>query len=171
MKYIDFVDLKYKPLETDLICTFTVEPDGISLKEAAGAVAAESSIGTWTELTTVKPYMERLAAHVFGLDGNVAKIAYPIELFEGGNMPNILSSVAGNVFGLKALKNLRLNDIEFPSELASSFKGPKYGVEGIRKLLKIPVRPLVGTIIKPKLGLKTADHATWLTKRGLAAAT
>jgi len=159
LKYIDFVDLKYKPAETDLICTFYVEPDGISLKEAAGGVAAESSIGTWTELTTAEPYVARLAACVFSIEGNVAKIAYPIELFEQGNMPNILSSVAGNVFGLRALKNLRLNDVELPAELVKSFKGPKFGIEGIRNLLKVPERPLVGTIIKPKLGLKTADHA------------
>jgi ribulose-bisphosphate carboxylase large chain len=159
LKYIDFVDLKYKPAETDLICTFYVEPDGISLKEAAGGVAAESSIGTWTELTTAEPYVAKLAAHVFSTEGNVAKIAYPIELFERGNMPNILSSVAGNVFGLKALKNLRLNDVELPAELVKSFKGPKFGIEGIRRLLKVPKRPLVGTIIKPKLGLKTLDHA------------
>jgi ribulose-bisphosphate carboxylase large chain len=159
LKYVDFVDLKYKPAETDLICTFYVEPDGISLKEAAGGVAAESSIGTWTELTTAEPYVARLAGHVFSIEGNLAKIAYPIELFEHGNMPNILSSVAGNVFGLKALKNLRLNDIELPAEIVKSFKGPKFGIEGIRNLLKVPERPLVGTIIKPKLGLKTADHA------------
>jgi ribulose-bisphosphate carboxylase large chain len=159
LKYIDFVDLKYKPAETDLICTFYVEPDGISLKEAAGAVAAESSIGTWTELTTAEPYVAKLAARVFSMKGNLAKIAYPIELFERGNMPNILSSVAGNVFGLKALKNLRLNDVELPTELVKSFRGPKFGIEGIRKLLKVPERPLMGTIIKPKLGLKTTDHA------------
>jgi ribulose-bisphosphate carboxylase large chain len=159
LKYKDFVDLKYKPAETDLICTFYVEPDGISLKEAAGGVAAESSIGTWTELTTAEPYVAKLAAHVFSTEGNVAKIAYPIEVFERENMPNILSSVAGNVFGLKALKNLRLNDVELPAELVKSFKGPKFGIEGIRRLLKVPERPLVGTIIKPKLGLKTLDHA------------
>ena len=159
MKYLDFVDLNYKPAATDLICTFHVEPDGISLKEAAGGVAAESSIGTWAELTTAEPYVARLAAHVFSIKGNVAKIAYPIELFEEGNMPNILSSVAGNVFGLKALKNLRLNDVELPAELLKSFKGPRFGIEGIRRLLKVSERPLVGTIIKPKLGLKTADHA------------
>ena len=74
-------------------------------------------------------------------------------------MPNILSSVAGNVFGLKALKNLRLLDIQMPKDLIKSFKGPMYGIAGIRKLLKVPERPLVGTIIKPKLGLKTKDHA------------
>ncbi len=159
MKYLDFVDLKYKPKATDLICTFSVEPEGISLEEAAGGVAAESSVGTWTELTTEKPYVKKLAAHVYSIKGNTIKIAYPAELFERGNMPNILSSVAGNVFGLKALKNLRLLDIEFPKPLAGTFKGPQFGIDGIRKLLKVPKRPLVGTIIKPKLGLKTEDHA------------
>ena len=159
MKYLDFIDPTYKPKETDLICTFYVEPEGISLQEAAGGVAAESSVGTWTELTTEKPYVKRLAAHVYTIEGNVIKIAYPIELFEPANMPNILSSVAGNVFGLKALKNLRLLDIHFPKDLLGSFKGPAFGIAGIRSLLKIPIRPLVGTIIKPKLGLKTKDHA------------
>ena len=159
MKYLDFVDLSYKPKETDLICTFQVEPEGISLREAAGGVAAESSVGTWTELTTEKPYVKQLAAHVYSIEGSIIKIAYPVELFELGNMPNILSSVAGNVFGLKALKNLRLLDIKFPQQLLASFKGPAFGIEGIRQLLKIPKRPLVGTIIKPKLGLKTPDHA------------
>ncbi len=159
LKYVDFVNPNYKPKETDLICTFAVEPEGISLKEAAGGVAAESSVGTWTELTTIQPYVEKLAATVFSIQDNTIKIAYPIELFETGNMPNILSSIAGNVFGLKALKNLRLLDIEFPKALLDSFKGPSYGISGIRDLLKVPNRPLVGTIIKPKLGLKTKDHA------------
>jgi ribulose-bisphosphate carboxylase large chain len=159
LKYLDFVDSHYKPKATDLICTFHVEPEGISLEEAAGGVAAESSVGTWTELTTEKPYVKKLAAHVYNIKSNIAKIAYPMELFEPSNMPNILSSVAGNVFGLKALKNLRLLDIEFPKALLGSFEGPQYGIDGIRKLLKVPKRPLVGTIIKPKLGLKTEDHA------------
>jgi len=159
LRYIDFVNLDYTPKETDVVCTFRIEPAGISMKEAAGGVAAESSVGTWTELTTVKPYIDKLAARVFNIEGNIAKIAYPQELFEPGNMPNILSSIAGNVFGLRALENLRLIDIDFPSKLVKSFKGPKFGIEGIRRLLKVYDRPLVGTIIKPKLGLKTADHA------------
>lgn len=159
MKYLDFVDLTYEPKETDLVCTFYVEHEGISLKEAAGGVAAESSVGTWTELTTEQPYVARLAAHVYSIEGSIIKIAYPTDLFEPSNMPNILSSVAGNVFGLKALKNLRLLDIEMPLNLLTSFKGPAFGIAGIRKLLKIPKRPLVGTIIKPKLGLETKDHA------------
>jgi ribulose-bisphosphate carboxylase large chain len=159
LKYLDFIDTAYKPKGTDLLCTFYVDPEGISLQEAAGGVAAESSVGTWTELTTEKPYVKKLAAKVYSIKGNVIKIAYPIELFEDGNMPNILSSVAGNVFGLKALKNLRLLDITFPKALLEGFKGPQYGITGIRELLKVPKRPLVGTIIKPKLGLNSVDQA------------
>jgi len=159
LRYVDFVDLQRTPKKTEVICTFYVEPDSISMNEAAGGVAAESSVGTWTELTTTRPYVEELAAHVFSIEGNTVKIAYPIELFEPGNMPNILSSVAGNVFGLRALRNLRLNDLQLPNELLESFRGPKYGIEGIRRLLNVHDRPLVGTIIKPKLGLKTVDHA------------
>ena len=159
MRYLDFVDLQYKPKETDIICTFYIEPEGIGIKEAAGGIAAESSIGTWTELKTVKSYINELAAHVFSIEENDVKIAYPIELFEFGNMPNILSSISGNVFGLKALKNLRFNDVMFPKEIQKSFSGPKFGIEGIRELLGVHERPLVGTIIKPKLGLKTEDHA------------
>jgi ribulose-bisphosphate carboxylase large chain len=101
----------------------------------------------------------KLAAHVFEIDSEFVKIAYPEELFEFGSMPNILSSVAGNVFGLRSLKKLRLNDIDFPRKLFRSFEGPQYGVKGIRGLLKVYNRPLVGTIIKPKLGLRTSDHA------------
>lgn len=159
MRYIDFIDLGYRPQETDVICDFHVEPRGISLEEAAGGVAAESSIGTWTELTTIEPYVERLRATVFHIEGNNIRVAYPIELFEPGNMPNILSSVAGNIFGLGAIKHLRLNDICLPEQLVRSFKGPRYGIKGIRRLLGVESRSLVGTIIKPKLGLRTRDHA------------
>jgi ribulose-bisphosphate carboxylase large chain len=159
LKYMDFVNLVYKPKKSDLICTFTYEPEGVTQEEAAGAIAAESSVGTWTELTTEKPYMEKLAAHVYSLEGNTAKIAYPVDIFEEGNMPNIMSSIAGNVFGLKALRNLRLIDIQLPALLTKTFSGPRYGIEGIRKLLKVKDRPLVGTIIKPKLGLNPVEQA------------
>jgi ribulose-bisphosphate carboxylase large chain len=159
LKYLDFVNLSYIPKETDVICTFYVEPDGVTIEEAAGGIAAESSVGTWTELTTIRPYIKELVAHVFDINGNNVKIAYPIELFEPKNMPNILSSISGNIFGLKTIKHLRLSDVYFPSELIRSFKGPKYGIEGVRSLLRVDDRPLIGTIIKPKLGLKTPDHA------------
>jgi len=159
MRYIDFVNQTYRPKETDLICEFYVEPRDQPLDVIAGGVAAESSVGTWTDLTTEKPYIKEKAATVYEIDGNDIKIAYPIELFEPYNMPNILSSIAGNVFGLEDIENLRLNNIHFPKEIAKSFPGPKYGIEGVKKLTGVTDRPLVGTIIKPKLGLVTKDHA------------
>jgi len=160
MRYADYVDLRYTPKPSDLICDFYVEPGPkFTVKTAAGGVAAESSIGTWTELTTSQKYVEKLGAKVFSIRGNNIRIAYPIGLFEAGNMPNILSSIAGNVFGLKDLANLRLNDIHFPKQIVRAYKGPKFGIPGIRKLLRVPKRPLVGTIVKPKLGLRTVDHA------------
>ncbi|MGQ9543269.1 MAG: type III ribulose-bisphosphate carboxylase [Candidatus Bathyarchaeia archaeon] len=159
MKYVDFVNLNYSPSEDDLICEFKVEPAGVSVEEAAGAVAAESSIGTWTEISTMRPYVKDLHATVFMIDGCKVRIAYPIELFEYGNIPNILSSVAGNVFGLKTLRSLRLENIDMPKRLVKTFKGPKYGIVGVREVTKTFGRPLLGTIIKPKLGLKTKDHA------------
>lgn len=159
MKYLDFVDLDYSPTPSDLICDFYVDPVGISMKKAAGAIAAESSIGTWTELTTLKSYVMRLAAKVFAIKGRNVRIAYPCALFEPGNMPNILSSIAGNVFGLKELAHLRLNDIIFPKGIARSFPGPKYGISGVRKILQVRDRPLIGTIVKPKLGLNSTDHS------------
>jgi ribulose-bisphosphate carboxylase large chain len=159
MKPLDFINLKYKPKSSDLICLFRIEPNKVSLKESAANVALESSVGTWTEVKSEKDYVRKLAAQVFSIKGNMVKIAYPSELFEKGNAPNILSSIAGNIFGMKIVKNLRLEDIKIPNEILNSFKGPKYGIEGIRKFMKIKNRPLLGTIIKPKLGLRTKDHA------------
>jgi len=159
MKESEFLNLKYKPRESDLICLFRVEPAGVSIKKAAENIALESSTGTWAEVKTEKKYMQNLAAKVFSIRGNLVKIAYPSALFEKGNAPNILSSIAGNIFGMKIVKNLRLEDIKIPKEIIKSFYGPQFGISGIRKMLKVYDRPLLGTIIKPKLGLKTREHA------------
>jgi len=153
-----YLKLGYKPKE-DIICLFRIEPaSGYTLKKAAENVALESSIGTWTTIPE-KKYMMHLGAKIFSIKGNLVKIAYPSELFEKGNAPNILSSVAGNIFGMKAVKNLRLEDISFPKSIVKSFQGPFLGIEGIRKTLDVWNRPFLGTIVKPKLGLKPEDHA------------
>jgi ribulose-bisphosphate carboxylase large chain len=154
-----YIDLKYKPSKNDLVCEFRIEPNKVSIKEAAETIAAESSIGTWTDVKTMRPEIKRLGAKVFEIKGKYVKIAYPLELFELGNMSQILSSIAGNIFGMKTVKSLRLEDVEWPYEIMKSFKGPLYGIDGIRKLLKISERPLCGTIIKPKLGLSEDEHA------------
>ncbi|MBT3397362.1 type III ribulose-bisphosphate carboxylase [archaeon] len=162
-KEFAFIDQSYKPSRNDLICLFKVTPNGMSLKEAINNVALESSIGTWTPVSSNKKYVNKLGAKAFAISEKRGygwvKIAYPQDLFEFGSVPNILSSIAGNVFGMKAIKGLRLEDIKFPQKLLKSFPGPRYGIEGYRKMMKIKDRPFVGTIVKPKLGLKTKDHA------------
>ena len=155
---LDFVNLRYKPRNSDLICLFKISPNKISMEKAANTVALESSVGTWTKVAG-QEYVEKLKAKVFFVKGNYVKIAYPDTLFEKDNVPNILSSVAGNIFGMKAVKTIRLEDISFPKSILRSFNGPKFGIEGIRKMMKIKDRPLVGTIIKPKIGLNTEHHS------------
>lgn len=160
MAYAGYTDLEYKPKRDDLVAEFRLAPaPGMGMGEAAEAIAAESSTGTWTDVSTSKPYVRKLAARVFEISGSRVKIAYPIQLFEPDNVPQILSSVAGNVFGMKAVRALRLEDIDIPPQILRAFKGPRFGIHGIRKLLGVPKRPLVGTIVKPKLGLRTVDHA------------
>lgn len=157
MKEFEFIDLNYKP-RNDLICLFKIFPNKISMKKAANTVALESSVGTWTKISE-RDYVKKLKAKVFSINGNLIKIAYPQELFESNNVPNILSSIAGNIFGMKAVKTIRLEDISFPKSILKNFSGPRYGIKGIRKMMKVPERPFVGTIIKPKLGLNTKHHA------------
>lgn len=143
-----------------LTCIFYLEPNKVSFEKACSQIAAESSIGTWTKLTTMKPGMARLRPDIeINKKTNTVEISYPDDLFEAGNMPEIFSSIGGNIFGMKAVKNLRLLDIEFPKKIIKSFKGPKFGIKGIRKLLKVNKRPLIGTIVKPKLGLNEKEHA------------
>ena len=154
---LDFVNLRYRPKKTDLISLLKISPNKISMEKAANTVALESSVGTWTKIPG-QEYVEKLKARVFSIKGNYIKIAYPQELFESDNVPNILSSIAGNILGMKAVQSIRLEDISFPKSILKSFNGPRYGISGIRKMMKVKNRPLVGTIIKPKLGLNTEQH-------------
>ena len=103
----------------------------------------------------------RLAPSIFYVDKytGIIKIAYPVELFEKGSIPQLMSSVAGNIFGVKMIDNLRLLDIEFPRSYVQSFEGPAFGIPGVRKLVDVYNRPLLGTIIKPKVGLDPKQHA------------
>jgi len=158
--YHEFVDKTYTPSPEDLVCLFRLEPAaGFSIEEAAGRVASESSVGTWTEVTTMKPRIRKLMAKAYEIQGNLVKIAYPINLFEPGSMPQIMSSIAGNIFGMKAVEHVRLEDVRWPKKLLASFKGPRLGPEGIRRLLRVKNRPLTATVPKPKLGLTAKEHA------------
>ncbi|MBU0636318.1 type III ribulose-bisphosphate carboxylase [Candidatus Micrarchaeota archaeon] len=159
--YENFVDLQYKPSKNELVCSFYIEPaKGHSAKRAAGAVAAESSVGTWTNVKGLGlKHVQKIAATVFDIKGNWVKIAYPLNNFELGNMSQIYSSIAGNIFGMKAVNNLRLVDVQWPAKLRNSFPGPQFGIKGMRKKFKIKKRPFLVCVPKPKVGMTSKEHA------------
>jgi ribulose-bisphosphate carboxylase large chain len=159
---LHYIDKKYTPGKKDLICEFYLEPNKIKIEEAAEHIAKESSIGTWTTIATMnKSVAKSLRPKVYNIDKKrkTIKIAYPSNLFEAGSIPQIYSAIAGNIFGMKAIKNLRLLDIHFPRNIAKAFKGPLFGIDGIRRMARVKKRPLVGTIVKPKVGLSAKQHA------------
>lgn len=166
--YTDFVNENYKPKKTDVVCLFYFEPDkGISTREAAGRIAAESSAGTWTTLARLPRLLKSVMATSYDIRGHYVKIAYPLELWDEGNMPQLLSGIAGNIFGMKALKNLRLVDVSLPPAYLKHYKGPKYGIQGLRKILKVKKRPITGAVPKPKIGFSAKEHSeiayeTWM---------
>ncbi len=166
--YTEFVDLNYKPSKTDLKVLFYFEPaSGISVNEAIGRIASESSTGTWTTLFKVPPRMKKLMATAYEINGNFVKVAYPLDLWEEGNAPQLLSGIAGNIFGMKALNNLKLIDAELPHEYLRHFKGPSQGIEGLRKTMNVYGRPMTGAVPKPKIGFSDFEHAqigfeTWM---------
>lgn len=162
MKKRTYLKPGYKPdYKNEIIVTFFGESK-IPFKKMAEKVAEESSIGTWTKVSTLSDKVfDKLSARVFYLNPKtgIFKIAYPLALFEKNSIPQLLSSIAGNIFSMKVIKNLRLQDIEFPKKYINSFPGPKWGINGIRKLLNIYHRPLIGCIIKPKMGLTSTQQA------------
>jgi ribulose-bisphosphate carboxylase large chain len=156
-----YLDLGYVPAATDLLVAFRIDPRAdVPFDEAAAAVAAESSTGTWTDVDAADEGLAfEMRARAYRIDGQTAYIAYPAELFEFGSLPNILSSVVGNVFGFKAVTSLRLLDMRLPVELVDSFPGPAFGIAGVRDKLAVHGRALTGSTIKPKLGLSPRQHA------------
>ena len=165
--YRDFVDLNYRPSSTDIVCLFRFEPYNVSRIEAGGRIASESSAGTWPTLAALPNKIERVMARSFEISGNYVKVSYPTDIWEPGNVPQLLSGIAGNIFGMKALKNLRLIDVSLPSTYTKHFMGPAFGMEGIRRMLRVSKRPITGAVAKPKIGWSAEEHAriayeTWM---------
>src|SRR5512135_906754 len=161
-----YYDADYEPKDTDILCAFRLVPhEGVEPIEAAAAVAGESSTATWTVVWT-----DRLTAHehyqakcyrvdpVPGTDQYIAYIAYDLDLFEEGSIANLTSSIIGNVFGFKALKSLRLEDMRIPPHYTKTFQGPAHGIVMEREYLNKFGRPLLGATTKPKLGLSARNY-------------
>ena len=139
--------------------------EGVEPIEAAAAVAGESSTATWTVVWT-----DRLTAHehyqakcyrvvpVQGTNQFIAYIAYDLDLFEEGSIANLTSSIIGNVFGFKALKSLRLEDMRIPPHYTKTFQGPAHGIVMEREYLNKYGRPLLGVTTKSKPGLSARNY-------------
>jgi ribulose-bisphosphate carboxylase large chain len=164
MEYADFLDESYEPAEDDLVCTFRIDPGkGLSVGAAAARVASESSNGTWAALapdSNVRQY-SAIACDIGPAreHGTEVTVAYPEALFEHGSLPQVLSCIAGNILGMKAVETIRLLDCEWPAVLARSFPGPQFGSAVRSELLEARDRPPLATVPKPKVGLSTEEHA------------
>ena len=157
----------YVPKDTDVIALFRVTPqDGVDPVEAAAAVAGESSTATWTVVWTDRlTACDKYRAKAYRVDPvpnapdqHFAYIAYDLDLFEPGSIANLTASIIGNVFGFKAVKALRLEDMRIPVAYLKTFQGPATGVVVERERLDKFGRPLLGATTKPKLGLSGRNY-------------
>src|SRR5919106_181414 len=163
-----YYDADYEPKDSDILAAFRVTPQpGVDPLEAAAAVAGESSTATWTvvwtdRLTDHRHYQAK-AYSVEPVPGTedqyIARIAYDLDLFEEGSIANLTSSIIGNVFGFKALRALRLEDMRIPTQYVKTFQGPPHGIVMEREYLDKFGRPLLGATTKPKLGLSAKNYA------------
>ena len=157
----------YVPKPTDIIALFRVTPqDGVDEIEASAAVAGESSTATWTVVWTDRlTACEKYRAKCFRVDAVpnapgqwFAYIAYDLDLFEPGSIANLTASIIGNVFGFKAVKALRLEDMRIPVAYLKTFQGPATGIIVERERMDKFGRPLLGATVKPKLGLSGRNY-------------
>ncbi len=159
----EYIDIGYTPDETDFVCEYHLEPaSGVSFEEACNHMAGECSIGAWNDISLLSPKLaERLKPHIFYVDKkkHTMRVSYPQDLFEFCSVPQIISTVTGDIFNSKVINRLKLHDITFPGDSLSELWGPKYGLGGIKELTGVYDRPLVSTTVKPKVGLDPATHA------------
>lgn len=154
------------------------------IEKAAEVIAGEQSCGTFLTLPgETADLKERARARVLsveplepsptpslpnafadrkGVTGpfnrGIVEISFPIHNV-GPNLPNLYATIAGNLFELGELTGLRVLDIDLPDDYAAAFSGPGFGVEGTRQMTGVAGRPMIGTIIKPSIGLTPDDTA------------
>jgi len=161
-------------------------------RRAAETMAGEQSSGTFLSLpgetvelkaraaARIEAMEELLAVPAPSLPGAAADtgngwrrakvtLSWPLDNI-GPSLPNLMSTVAGNLFELQAFSGLRLLDIRLPPAFSTAYPGPRFGVKGTRRLSGVPTGPLIGTIIKPSVGLSpeaTAELVRMLAVAGI----
>ena len=168
MRSYSYMHLGEEVDDSYVICKYRVTTD-LPMEKAAEALAAEQSTGTWTGISTLdEDILKNYGAKVISIEGDMVTIAFPEEDFsiEVGGIPQILSVIAGNLFGLESLHGVRLEDVTFTPGIMAKYRGPRFGADGIRKILDRPEKPLVGTIVKPKIGLSPKETAKYVYDGG-----
>jgi ribulose-bisphosphate carboxylase large chain len=175
-------------IEADYIFDTALDP-----RRAAEALAGEQSSGTFVAVPGETPELKaRAAARVEALDvleavddpalpgamrseppGKFvrakATLSWPIDNI-GSSLPNLMATVAGNLFELKQVAGLRLSDVRLPDAFADAYPGPKFGIAGTRRLSGVNDRPLIGSIVKPSIGFgptETAQLVATLCEAGI----
>jgi len=157
---------------------------------AAEVIAGEQSSGTFLKLAAETPELKaRSGARVESLQvlDRVAKpslpggmtadsytqclleLSWPLENL-GPCLPTLMATVAGNLFELRQVTGLRLLDLQLPPAFAQAYPGPAFGMAGTRQLSGVAQGPLIGTIIKPSVGLnpqETAEQVQMLVAGGI----
>jgi ribulose-bisphosphate carboxylase large chain len=162
-----------------LFATYLIETP-LAVEKAAAVLAGEQSSGTFVavpgetaelkqrfaarveKITPLGAVSEPSLPGVRGASGTFQRaeivVSWSVENF-GFNLPVLVSTVQGNLYELSQFSGLKLMDLELPPAFAQHFRGPKFGVAGCRKLTGVENRPLIGTIIKPSIGLSPAQTA------------
>ncbi len=180
-------------LNDRVIATYRIET-AHSLDFAAEVMAGEQSCGTFvrvpgetvelrrrhaarveriTELEEVDepalPFSKPPKDHTGRFKRAEVVLSFPLENM-GASLPNLLATVSGNLYELREFSGLKLIDLELPVAFGQKYQGPQFGIAGTRQLSGVEGRPLIGTIIKPSVGLspeQTAELVRTLIEAGL----
>jgi ribulose-bisphosphate carboxylase large chain len=173
-----------------IIATYLIETP-FDPQVAAAVLAGEQSSGTFVAVPgETAELKEQFAARVESVENletvttpaipgatspngqyhrALVKVSWSIDNF-GYNLPVLVSTLQGNLYEIRQFTGLKLLDIQFPESYGTHFKGPEFGIEGCRKLTAVLDRPLIGTIIKPSIGLspeQTASMVQTLANAGI----
>jgi ribulose-bisphosphate carboxylase large chain len=156
----------------------------LPVEQAAAMLAGEQSSGTFTAIPGETGELKaRFAARVEGvnlLDAVDAPslpggkpgaryqqaeltLSWPLENV-GTNLPALVSTVAGNLYELTQFTALKLLTLDLPAAFCAAFRGPAHGVDGTRRATGTARGPLVGTIIKPSVGLSPVQTAALVAR-------
>jgi ribulose-bisphosphate carboxylase large chain len=82
----------------------------------------------------------------------LATVSFPVDNI-GANLATLAATVAGNLYDLGEATGVKLMSLDLPSDYRRRFETPRQGIFGTRQLAGVFNRPLIGTIIKPNVGL------------------